>query len=414
MANVEVDLPDVDDGLTEASWRDMLKLSKDLQKSAAAMNLRAARFISSTYYKVQDLRMQIGKYAADCKKAKDPQEMVLLLGQSMKLCEEGTCSMLGTYAKQWRVGQWIQKQFGFGAVSSAAMLATFDIRQGLRAGNWWSYCGLSPHIEWTKGQKRPFNADLKGICAFRIGETMNKFKDNPKSYYGPFFNHMATRYWDRNLDGQESAIATEGLKDLKGPGTEAWSWKSAEYSSARARLWREECLAIREANRQAVREWKEECVEALAAGIELPGRPTKDETPGILDVTEPDPKNLIPMLPPGQIHNRARRWTVKLFISHLWEVCWEDYYGFRAPDPYCFQLPGAAHNTRIPPAFWPGPYTGRPLSEMYKGHVYRVQSQVDRAARVAAAIAGMLKEDPPKVDLHPDKFTNIPSAFLGE
>lgn len=56
-------------------------------------------------------------------------------------------------------------------------------------------------------------------------------------------------------------------------------------------------------------------------------------------------------LPPAHVHARAKRWAVKLFLSHLWEVLYEDHYGTEAPKPYAHAALG--HSSYIAPPNWP-------------------------------------------------------------
>jgi len=54
-------------------------------------------------------------------------------------------------------------------------------------------------------------------------------------------------------------------------------------------------------------------------------------------------------LPPGHIHARSVRWTVKLFISHLHDFCYEDYYQKKPPKPYSFDKWPDIHRHFIEP-----------------------------------------------------------------
>ena len=67
---------------------------------------------------------------------------------------------------------------------------------------------------------------------------------------------------------------------------------------------------------------------------------------------------------PQHIHDWARRIAVKLFLSHLHQVMFEDYHGGRAPDPYVFRDNGQEHIHLILPPLWPGKYDGKPLKEL--------------------------------------------------
>jgi hypothetical protein len=56
-------------------------------------------------------------------------------------------------------------------------------------------------------------------------------------------------------------------------------------------------------------------------------------------------------LPPARVHLRAKRWSVKIFLSHLQEVWWEHDTGTKPPAPYAMAFAGHAH--KIPPPNWP-------------------------------------------------------------
>lgn len=56
-------------------------------------------------------------------------------------------------------------------------------------------------------------------------------------------------------------------------------------------------------------------------------------------------------LPPAHIHSRAKRYAVKLFLSHWWAVDFEVRNGRKAPDPWVIALGG--HSGKIEAPNWP-------------------------------------------------------------
>lgn len=56
-------------------------------------------------------------------------------------------------------------------------------------------------------------------------------------------------------------------------------------------------------------------------------------------------------LPPAHIHARAKRYAVKLFLSHLHHVMFEVAYGIAPPKPYILEQGGHAHF--LAPPNWP-------------------------------------------------------------
>jgi len=60
----------------------------------------------------------------------------------------------------------------------------------------------------------------------------------------------------------------------------------------------------------------------------------------------------LPMLPPAHIHARARRYAVKLFLSHYHHVAYEVATGQKPPKPYVLdRIPGHTHY--VAPPNWP-------------------------------------------------------------
>jgi hypothetical protein len=53
-------------------------------------------------------------------------------------------------------------------------------------------------------------------------------------------------------------------------------------------------------------------------------------------------------LPPAHLHARAKRYAVKLFLSHLHEVWFKDEFGVMPPAPYPLGLDGHSHKTEVP------------------------------------------------------------------
>ena len=58
---------------------------------------------------------------------------------------------------------------------------------------------------------------------------------------------------------------------------------------------------------------------------------------------------IVGMLPPAHIHARARRYAVKLFLSHLHHVMYCNYYREEPPFPYPFSIMGHDIRNYIPP-----------------------------------------------------------------
>ena len=77
-------------------------------------------------------------------------------------------------------------QLGVGPVITAGLLAHLDIERAPSAGHFWSFAGLNPNMKWEKGQKRPYNAELKQIT-YHLGECFKRTSKHPEGYYGNIY-----------------------------------------------------------------------------------------------------------------------------------------------------------------------------------------------------------------------------------
>jgi hypothetical protein len=288
-----------------------------------------ARWLVDEYYTLQDARIRSAHQRRTHEEASEPHRLVEWVEDSMRRFEGALKSALGEFAKTYRVGQWMQAQCGIGPVISAGLLVNFDIRKAQTVGHFWRFAGLDPTTVWRKGEKRPWNAQLKCICLGRLGESFNKNKGRDACFYGKLLAEKQRLLWGENLNGDFSGRARLDLKEKKyDEKTDAFAWKSGEYHPDDVRL----------------------CIDAGES-------PSKSKRRG----------EGIAMLPPGQIYFRARRWAVKLFLSHLHAVMYREYYQADPPAPYIFEHPnGVDHRHLIEPPLWPGEYDGKELRELLR------------------------------------------------
>jgi len=315
----------------EATPREaFVKLSRDLKKAARHLSRANARWMIDQYYTIQDERIRSASQGRANASAEEPKELIDWIFDTMRRFEAAIQGALGEYAQQYKVGQWLMAQYGIGPVLAAACLAHLEIEGRPTVGAFWRFAGLDPTSKWEKKTKRPWNAQLKSILVFKMGESFVKFHGREKCYYGPLWKKHKDKLWLQNIRGQFSETANADVAGKKyGKATQALRWVRGDYSLAAVEAW-------------------------LAAG--------KGEKP---------PENGgvgVPMLPPAQIHARARRWTVKLFLSHLHHVMHHDWYGVDPPRPYIFEHPeadaGVSHTHLLEPQLWPGSYDGASLKSM--------------------------------------------------
>lgn len=306
------------------------KLTKDLKKAAATLTDNEARFLVDSYYQMQRMRITIsaqirsidqaperelkekfnnavtafaaamgvkdkearailmenGTYESIVASisAKEPHETLGFFLNNYEYMEQDLKKALEQYVKAQPIGRWMTSIMGIGPVIAAGLIAYIDIRQAPTAGHIWSYAGLNPDSIWEKGQKRPFNADLKKLC-WKIGESFIKTQNRDGDIYGHIFAERKVLEIENNEAGLYADKAAEKLE-------------------------------------------KFDIQEPITLAIYQNGK-----------------------LPPGHIHARARRYAVKMFLSHLQQVWWEMETGEKPPKPFTIGILGHAH--LIEPPNWP-------------------------------------------------------------
>lgn len=164
MIDVDTDTPTI--GVVREAIR---KLTKDEKNAAITLGKAEARFLVDAYYQLQDNRIRSDGQVRSMSKDNEPHATLQWLADMNRTLEESIKSALDAYSGADPVGQWMRAQKGIGPVIAAGFLAHLDITKAETAGAFWSFAGLDPRKTWDKGQKRPWNADLKVLCVHPEG-----------------------------------------------------------------------------------------------------------------------------------------------------------------------------------------------------------------------------------------------------
>lgn len=272
-------------------------IDKDLKKSAEQMPRAQARYLVDQYYQFQKARITAAAQIREAEKINEPIQTLQYMFETYKNLEATVQKMLGIWAKQWKVGAWLQSICGIGPVISAGLLAHIDIRKAPTAGCIWRFAGLDPTLKWEKKTKRPYNAELKVLCVFKAGECFVKVQNNTKDVYGKIYRTRKDWETDQNERGAYAALAKSIL-----------------------------------------------------------------ESKNFRDDTDAKAAYLEGKLPKAHIHARARRYAVKIFLSHVQDVMYRDYFDEAPLVPFIMKDEGGTHRHFIkPPAF---DQKGKSLKEM--------------------------------------------------
>ncbi len=255
----------------------LVKLQKDERLAAATLSRDEARFLVDAYYTWQEARKRSDNQVRALGESGEPHEVLNWLADNSAMIEDSIKAALGSYSQATELGQWAESIRGIGPVISAGLLAHIDIEQAPTVGHIWRFAGLDPTMTWGKGEKRPWNADLKTLC-WKIGESFVKVSNHDEDIYGHIYAERKEQEQAKNEAGEFSDQATAALEHKR-------------YGK-----------------------------DTVARKFYEDGQ-----------------------LPPAHIHARAKRYAVKLFLSHWHHVAYELRFGKAPPKPYIMTQEGHAH-----------------------------------------------------------------------
>lgn len=198
------------------------KLTKDEKQAAVTLGKDEARFLVDAYYQLQDNRIRSDGQVRSMSKDGEPHATLQWLANMNRTLEESIKAALDAYSNASPVGRWMRSQKGIGPVIAAGFLAHLDITKAETAGAFWSFAGLDPRKTWDKGQKRPWNADLKVLC-WKLGESFVKVSGHEDAFYGKLYKERKALEIERNERGEFADQAAAKLEKFKiGKTTDAY------------------------------------------------------------------------------------------------------------------------------------------------------------------------------------------------
>lgn len=246
---------------------------KDIREVASVMSSDEARYLVKYYYQMQEDRKRFNNQIRSMEE--EPNLILSHFSKQSSTAEATIKKALDDYTDSQPIGKWLKSHYGIGPVIAAGMMAHIDITQAPTAGHIWSYAGLDPTKKWEKGQKRPWNPELKKLC-WLLGQSFMKFSGADQCFYGKIYLQRKQYEQERNESGQNAELAKTLVE---------------KYDK------------------------KTEARKHLEGG----------------------------KLPPAQIDARARRYSVKIFLSHLQMVWFKMHYGVEPPKPFAIAILGHAH-----------------------------------------------------------------------
>jgi hypothetical protein len=192
------------------------KVDRLLRKTVTALPRDEARFLVQLYYQLQEHRIATGNQASH------GNELLNHYHSQIARLEKSLPPLLGKWADQDPAGAWAHAQYGIGPVLAAGLVAHIDFTkfEGRNLSSLWSFAGYNPDAEWKKGQKRPWNAELK-VHMWKIGQSFVMFHKRPECLYGQLYASRKAVELARNENGAQAAAAAKVLatRNIREPKT---------------------------------------------------------------------------------------------------------------------------------------------------------------------------------------------------
>lgn len=327
------------------------RLTKEMKAEAAAMGRVEARYLVDSYYQVQEYRKAAANQVRAGQQAVDEPPMAVIgwLAGHVAGLESRIAALLKAWAQGQPVGAWAMSITGVGPIISAGLLAHIDIRKAPTAGHIWRFAGYDPSVEWLgkdggaelvhrvlgrkTGALEPGDLDLVAVATNRRAENIAALlqlpgKDGkaPPQTVAQLCAVMARKPWNGDL---KTLCWKIGDCFVKVSGHEDDVYGHA-YQERKA--W--------EAQRNIDGMYRDQAARKL-------------ERCKIGKDTDAYAAYSQGMLPPAHLNERAKRWAVKLFLSHWHHVAYEVEHGQPPDRPFILSREEGGHTHYLRPPNWP-------------------------------------------------------------
>lgn len=191
------------------------KLDKATKDGASALGIAEIRYLVDAYYMIQDGRKASSNQAGALARSGENNGIITWLLKGQEKFEGEIAKILDQWSGSLLLGRWARSICGIGPVIAAGLMAHIEIEKAPTAGHIWRFAGLDPTVKWGKGQKRPWNATLKTLCAFKIGESFVKVQNSESDIYGKVYAERKLLEMERNEQGLFADQAAAALAAKK-------------------------------------------------------------------------------------------------------------------------------------------------------------------------------------------------------
>ena len=309
------------------------RLTKDVRDAGLEIGREEARELVDLYYRLQKERITLGNQSNALTKADRPHTVVDFVGDQFDVMERNMTSVLDKFSMSKDVGVWSRNQKGIGPIIAAGLLAHIDITKAPTVGHIWRFAGLDPSQVWlgkTKAEVLVRNLPNKDEETVKDAARANGLNSD-----------TIWRLASTNKEGKSISVTAKSLQNAfarrpYNAELKVLCWKAGE-SFAKVQRFDDALYAHMYADRKRYELER----DARGGNAETAARTLNEKK-----FTDAATKAIYESghLPAGRLDLQAKRWAVKLFLSHWHHVAFVEEYGEAPPKPYILtQDHGHAH-----------------------------------------------------------------------
>lgn len=338
------------------------RLARDVRAASRSLGRDEGRYLVDAYYQRQKDRIALDAQVRAQHERGEPVEVLRHFAKQMSTLESQLRSVLDAWTDESVVSVWAKGQVGIGPIIAAGLEAHIDITRAPTAGSIWRYAGLDPTAVWI-GREQARSAALEAIGSGRLPtyltldqlHTLGKalgFTDGAAEVLRKFEREL-TRTSD---DERVLAISDDGEYRtqvvLRGLTRRPWN---ADLKTLYWKIGDSFVKTQSRANAFYGLLYKERKLSEVIRNESGGNAAAAEETLRTRNITDMKTRQTYEggRLPDGRVDLRARRWTVKLFLSHWHAVAYRAHHKVNPPKPYVIEHMG--HTDMIVPPHWPWP-----------------------------------------------------------
>lgn len=339
---------------------DISKMDKKVKSSFIEIpSIEEARFLYDIYYQAQSKRIIAQNQLRSLNQKKDSEiddneqksgsknrTFLEWYFYNSRLMETEISKAIEAFSDSCYLSNWAKQIIGIGPIFATCIAANLKIdddaaygpNHQMSAGNWWSFCGLNDNKRpWLgKAKSAKIVQDLieenNGIIDDELVIRLSTITGWNMRFYEEAKRENGTWNKDKLISISAKIPYNKKLKTICYNIGKSFMFNSKNDDSLYGKIYRE--------RKQYEQQLNEQGAYADQAAEILKNYNYKKNTVAYKYYSKGQ-------LPPAHIDARARRYAVKLFISHCFEAAYYNKYGKPAPMPYVIAYQG--HKDYIPP-----------------------------------------------------------------